>query len=229
MQHNLKTIREARGLNRKQLAKIAGITASTITLIEAGKRWFSQDSLAKIAAALNCKEEDLLTEKKPHEDLLKALSGESLSPFNNLVLVKKYDVFASAGDGMEVLSEEVEGEIAFEKNFLKKISGTNPDQLVFIGVRGDSMYPTFKDNDVILIDKNRREIAAGGVFVIRMGNVLKVKRIFFNSFQKKLKIVSDNKVEINGERLYPDYEISTDDVANLDIVGKVIWAAWSLK
>lgn len=219
MNHNLKALRESKGLNRKELAKLAGVTASSITLIEAGKRFFSKNSVNKIAAALGCNEEDLFTkdaviEKRDSRDL---------------ILVKKYDVFASAGDGIEVLSEEIEGEIALKRDFLKKICSADEKNLVFINVKGDSMYPTFKDGDMILIDKTRSDSSTGGIFVLKMGNVLKVKRIFFDHFAKKIRICSDNKVEINGERLYPDYEINLADAKEVNILGKVVWAGWSLK
>lgn len=62
MKNNLKAVRESKGITQRQLAKMTGLATATICYLDKNKRFFSRDSLQKIAAALGCKEEDLLAE-----------------------------------------------------------------------------------------------------------------------------------------------------------------------
>ena len=54
-QHFIREWRKVRGLNIPQLADKTGLTGSLISQIEVGRSRYSQKSLEKIAAALDCK------------------------------------------------------------------------------------------------------------------------------------------------------------------------------
>lgn len=59
-QHFIREWRKARGLNIPQLANKTGLTGSLISQIEVGRSRYSQKSLEKIAAALDCESWQLL-------------------------------------------------------------------------------------------------------------------------------------------------------------------------
>lgn len=56
----IRELREARGLNLHELARLCGISASALSLIETGKRDLRVTSLCRIAGALRVAAGDLL-------------------------------------------------------------------------------------------------------------------------------------------------------------------------
>jgi hypothetical protein len=133
---------------------------------------------------------------------------------SGMVLVPKLAIGASAGAGASVEGEPVEGEVAFDPKWLRGL-GADPRALSIIRVEGDSMAPTLNDGDDILVDGGD---AAGrlrdGIYVLRMDDVLMVKRIARAPGQGRISVISDN----------PHYR-SWDDLpmAAVQLVGRVVW------
>lgn len=76
---------------------------------------------------------------------------------------------------------------------------------------GDSMQPTFSNNDLIIIDKDKKHLSNGKIFVVLYENELYVKRVF-KMPQNKIILKSDNMY-------YPDIEVVTD---NFRLIAQVI-------
>jgi len=131
-------------------------------------------------------------------------------------LVPVYAVQASAGPGALVTSEDIVDRLAFPPDYLRHITKANPKHLAIIGCKGDSMTPTLKDDDLVMIDTSKTELSFEGMFVVKIdgGTALLVKRIGRASQKGHIKLISDNPA-------YPAVEISVADVV---AVGKVIWA-----
>ncbi|NIJ39271.1 transcriptional regulator with XRE-family HTH domain [Sphingopyxis panaciterrae] len=131
-----------------------------------------------------------------------------------MVLVPKLAIGASAGAGASIDGEPVESEVAFDSKWLRGL-GADPRALTIIRVEGDSMAPTLDDGDDILVDGGD---AAGrlrdGIYVLRMDDVLMVKRIARAPGQGRISVISDN----------PHYR-SWDDLpmAAVQLVGRVVW------
>lgn len=133
-----------------------------------------------------------------------------------LVPVARRPVRAAAGDGAWNASEAQEGQFAFHPRWLKALTAARPDQLAVIRVEGDSMAPTLKAGDDILID--HADAAArlrDGIYVLRMDETLLVKRLAVHPFDRRVTIQSDNPS-------YPDWPDRSP--ADLDIVARVLWA-----
>lgn len=131
-----------------------------------------------------------------------------------MILVPKLAIGASAGAGASVDGEAVEGEVAFDPKWLREL-GADPRALSIIRVEGDSMAPTLDDGDDILVDGG--DAAArlrDGIYVLRMDDVLMVKRIARAPGQGRISVISDN----------PHYR-SWDDLpmASVQLVGRVVW------
>ena len=82
---------------------------------------------------------------------------------------------SAAGDGVMDLDETETGHVYFRTQWLKK-HGLKSDRCSVIGVTGESMEPTLVDGCSILLDHDRRQLRAGGIFVVRTGDGLVVKR-----------------------------------------------------
>ena len=131
-----------------------------------------------------------------------------------MILVPKLAIGASAGAGASVDGEAVEGEVAFDPKWLRDL-GADPRALSIIRVEGDSMAPTLDDGDDILVDGG--DAAArlrDGIYVLRMDDVLMVKRVARAPGQGRISVISDN----------PHYR-SWDDLpmTSVQLVGRVVW------
>ncbi len=91
--------------------------------------------------------------------------------------VPRLDVAASAGPGTLVDDALLLGSDLIDPALARRL-GLVRDQAAMLRVRGDSMAPGLMDGDQILVDlATRTPTARGGVFVIRIGDALMVKRV----------------------------------------------------
>jgi hypothetical protein len=133
----------------------------------------------------------------------------------NLVAVPRLALGASAGLGSLQEDEATAGALAFDARWLRALGG-QPDMLSIIRVDGESMAPTLNDGDDIMVD--RADAAArfrDGIYVLRMDDVLMVKRLARGTRRGHFSVRSDNP-------LYPTWEDVEPD--RMMIVGRVIWA-----
>lgn len=138
---------------------------------------------------------------------------------SGVVLIPSYDVKASAGSGTNVEYDSVDQFLPFRASWLRDVSSSSPSDLTVICVRGDSMYPTLSDSDNILVDLTATDAARDGIYVLRSGGELHVKRISLTPTKGRITVKSDN----------PLYESWEDcDPAEIDILGRVVWVGRKL-
>lgn len=124
--------------------------------------------------------------------------------------VPRLPLGASAGPGAHPTEEIPSGRLRFSNRWLKA-QGLEPVMLSVIEVEGDSMEPTLRDGDEILVDRTPRPLRAG-IHVIRLDDVLLVKRLETGP-GGTLRVISDNAA-------YPRMERPVRDV---EVVGRVVW------
>lgn len=117
---------------------------------------------------------------------------------------------ASAGPGALARDEAPSGQLRFSARWLKA-QGLDPVALSVIAVEGDSMKPTLRDGDEILVDRTPRALRAG-IHVIRLDDMLLVKRLEPGP-AGTLRVISDN----------PAYPASERAAGEVDVVGRVVW------
>lgn len=132
----------------------------------------------------------------------------------DMVVVQRLAVDASAGPGGHIDHEAVDGMIAFDPKWLRKLN-VKPQQLSMIQVQGDSMQPTLNADDDIMVDSDDQyERLRDGIYVLRADGVLLVKRLAVNPATRGFVIKSDNPA-------YPDW--SDVDLSQIEIIGRVVW------
>jgi phage repressor protein C with HTH and peptisase S24 domain len=138
----------------------------------------------------------------------------------NVTLVPRLEVGASAGPGAVGADDAPLGQIGFETRWLRQLTA-NPNALSIIQVQGDSMSPTLADGDDILVDRaDAAERVRDGIYVLRVDESLIVKRLAINPAQRSFTVRSDNPA-------YPDWnDVSPDGI---DVVGRVIWTGRRIK
>ena len=133
---------------------------------------------------------------------------------SSIHLIPKLAVGASAGAGAINDRETLAGQIGFDEKWLRK-QGLDPARLSLIRVEGESMSPTLSDGDDIMVDDRAATAALrDGVHVIRLDDMLMVKRIAVGP-HGRLSVLSDNPV-------YPGWPDL--DGTSVTIIGRVVWA-----
>jgi phage repressor protein C with HTH and peptisase S24 domain len=132
-----------------------------------------------------------------------------------LISVPVLDVQASAGPGAFADSEHARARMRFDPSWLR---GLNLDarQLSVIQVVGDSMSPTLDDGDDILVDRGDAAMnLRDGIYVLRLDGVLNVKRLVVDRARRRVSVKSDNAAYTSWPTL---------NLAQLDVIGRVVWA-----
>jgi phage repressor protein C with HTH and peptisase S24 domain len=141
-------------------------------------------------------------------------SSRSRGAVTPLVAVPRLSLGASAGSGTLDEDEVAAGVLAFDIRWLRALGG-QPDSLSIIRVDGESMAPTLQDGDDIMVDRGDGAARLrDGIYVLRMEDVLMVKRVALAPRRGHISVRSDNP-------LYPTWEDIT--AAGVTIVGRVIW------
>jgi len=129
--------------------------------------------------------------------------------------IPRLDVDASAGPGARADGEDVIGSLRFSARWLRA-QGFDPAMLSTIAVSGDSMEPTLRDGDEILVDTTPRPLH-DGVHVVRLENVLLVKRLE-TARPGRIALLSDN----------PVYRPIECDAGDVQVIGRVVWKSGRL-
>lgn len=134
-------------------------------------------------------------------------------------LVPRLDIQASAGNGALALSEEPIDFLAFQESWLRA-RNINPKYARVLTTKGDSMEPTIRDGDVLLVDSSIDRLRDNSIYIVVFNGLVLVKRVH-GRFDGSIMLISDN------ER-YPPETISPADVPNLHIAGRVMWFGRSI-
>jgi len=144
------------------------------------------------------------------------VAQEAAHPPYGFVLVPRYDVAASMGNGAVIHSEQVVDHLAFREEWVRTELGANPNSLVLISAIGDSMEPTLRAGDLLLVDRSSSGVKQDAIYAFATNGELRVKRMQLK-MDGSLIVKSDN----------PQYEAETltvDQAASLRIVGRVVWS-----
>lgn len=197
---------KAQNTTQAWVAEHAGIPFGTFQRWLAHKTMPNADQALAIAKALNTNVEYLVSGEKGRIALLSECEPEDPNVCNVPILNQK----VAAGPGQQLLdSTQVVGTLPFLKRMLR---GANPKDARALEVRGDSMTGVeIFDGDLVVFVPG--SIRGDGIYVLRVGDELIVKRVEFDPISKKLRIMSENP-------RYPDRVESADGQA-VEVVGKV--------
>ena len=186
----------------KDVAEVLGITQMNFaTMKKRNKIPFNEllDFCAKKTISINW--------------LLYGQSPESLIEATNKFYMVKYfsDVNASAGGGGDNECEEIQ-ELEIPEQFVFMLGGERElTNIEAINVSGDSMEPTFSYNDIVFINRSKKDLNRGGIFTIRTEAGLFIKRIQ-TRIDGQIDVISDNSV----------YSTQTLEPSELEVIGRVV-------
>lgn len=208
------------GLGIEEFSKKTGIPVSTLKKYEAGRSTPGGEAIQALAG-VGINTHWLVTGNGPS-----LLSGQPQAAPEHMIqevgeeyaLVPLYDVRAAAGHGAVVEEEQVTDSLAFKRQWIHQELHANPADLYLIYVDGESMEPTLRPGDVILVDRRSAQaVPRDGIYVLRMDGSLLVKRLQ-RLPGRKVKVTSDNPA-------YEPFELALDTPGeDLAIIGRVVWS-----
>lgn len=191
-------------VNLQELGRRAKIGGAGATRIK-NKANVGLDIVQRVATAFN---------REPWQMLIPNLEP----PGSPVVTIAKLQNAAALGKGKEPLErDQIVDHITLTQTWVTKhVPATNPAHLRIIPAFGDSMKPTLKNGDLVLVDTSRFAPDVDGIYVLRDADGgLLIKRVTRTA--KGPVVTSDNKHA-------PPFGALADGM----IVGRVVWA-WNGK
>ena len=204
----LKRRMAAYGLSQKGLAQRAGLNDTAVRDILAGRsRHPRHDTIQKLADALDCGVAELVDDRAGPI----ARAGANGDDY---VLIARYDPTTDAG--RETLSTEGRhfADTAFRADWLGELTRTPANQLAMVTMKGDSMAPTVTEGDQLMVDLTQWSPGTDGIYVIRQGDHILVKRLTADPMRQQIVMSTDNPAYASLAPLAP---------SEVDLLGRVIW------
>jgi phage repressor protein C with HTH and peptisase S24 domain len=177
-----------------ELARRSGCTPANIS------RWLKQERIPRIS------------EFAPLMDAVGIEFSYADAQIMDYDFVPKHAARAGAGASLET-SEDVEGFFPFRKDWLAA-RGIYASSAVLLDVSGDSMEPLFREGDTLLIDRRDTTVRDGKIYVVTLGEELRVKRI--------LRGVSGYILHSENPA-YSDVPVTGHDLESFRVHGRVRW------
>jgi phage repressor protein C with HTH and peptisase S24 domain len=136
-----------------------------------------------------------------------------------VAMVPRLDVAASAGSGALAETENALEYMGLQRSWLRAI-GVNPDRARVLDVRGDSMEPTLRDGDLVIVDTSIDRVVDNAIYVVVHSGLVLVKRVHVR--------VGGGLVLISDNARYPSEEVPGERVDELKIAGRVMWFGRSM-
>ena len=213
IQRRIRARLDERGIDMKGASIAAGLGETFVRDLLKRGRAPSPDALARLARALDTTVGYLTGETSDPADGAPAPAP----PDYPVITVPEYDVRLSAGGGALIERENQSGVWQFSRAYLVDELRLRPQDLAIVEVQGDSMEPTLRTGDRVLIDHSSRNPALPGVYAIWDSSATVVKRLekVPGADPPEVVLISDNKA--HGE-----YRVPADLV---NVIGRVVWFA----
>ena len=207
-----------------RLARATGVSPSAFRKWLKGEAEPSRDRLVALASTAGVSVAWLAQGEGPEPDLVSMdarvhnpeAAGLDRMQFH---LLPKVAEAAAAGSGKPVDDGATEF-MGFRHDWLRATFQLAPQDIILETAVGDSMEPAIADGDLLLVDTTARIVRSFGIYVIEMRAERLVKRVQ-RRLDGSLILISDNS------RYYPE-TISPEAVADVQVVGRVIWRAGRL-
>ncbi|MBF0238920.1 MAG: helix-turn-helix transcriptional regulator [SAR324 cluster bacterium] len=196
--------------NKSDFARKTGKTPGQITDICKGRSKPTYDYLLFLTETYGVNIQWLLSE---HGKMF--MDSKASEEADDFVFVPRYNVKASAGYGSVINSEHIVDYLAFKRGWIQSDLRVDPMGLALLTVQGDSMEPTIREGDLLLVDLHQNQVLRDGIYVVRMDDVLMAKRVQ-RGHNGQVHIISDN-------RAYKEFIIAKHETEAFQILGRVIW------
>ena len=213
----VKAGRRLQNWSQADLGKKLGVSQAAISEIE---RDITKESalIVPIAKLYGVDAEELLTGKKPlSTDNQTKEESLAASLFKEGAVIPAYDAKALYGNDIIENDVSMAKTLSFQCQILDRRNSAEPESLAVTYASGSGMRPTIEDGQTLLINTLDTEPQSSKVYLVCIGGRLFLKRFIYTPACWLLR--SDNPDKMT----YPNFEISHEDMKELDIQGRVVW------
>jgi phage repressor protein C with HTH and peptisase S24 domain len=204
--------------SRKNAAEIAGVSTDQLKLYLDGKSKPPFEVVARLARHKGVTLDWVATGHGPMEgsgQLEDDLGGQKPIQVDDYTFLPRYDAHVAAGAAALTDSSQIVDHLAFKTSWIRNELRLDPKHLLLIQAFGDSMHPTIRDRDLLLVWTAVREVLDGAIYAVEFEGGLQVKRL-----QRRqggiVRMKSDNT-------LYDAVDLEPHDAARLRVIGQVVW------
>lgn len=212
IRHHRKRIKK----NQTELAEMIGVSQDSISNWETMKREPSMEDIGNLAGAFGISIHDLIPEQSQSPDQKNSSEAPGTTE-DGYITLPRLNICPSAGAGTITEEEMPVDFVRFKEDWLRTVLRLKPENLNIVSVDGDSMEPTLRSGDLIIVDCRTPDSIKDGVYVIRHDGALKVKRLQ-GLGKGSIKITSDNP-------RYDPITVGPDSPPEeFSVCGRVVWA-----
>jgi transcriptional regulator with XRE-family HTH domain len=200
--HAIEYWRKFLGMTQGQFAERVGVGQGFMSDIINAKKFPRYDKVEQFAAAAGVTVPEFFS----------VPTGGKTGDYSLVPMVKAQP---SMGNGSLETDGEYKGWYSFKTDFLRR-KGT-PERMRLFRVKGDSMEPTLRTGDVVLVDQSSASPESGKIFLVTIEEELFLKRI--EKIPGAVLLRSDNR------DVHPDpIRIDRENEENVKIHGKMVWS-----
>ncbi|ASI93578.1 transcriptional regulator [Vibrio rotiferianus] len=149
-------------------------------------------------------------------ELSNVKSVKLASEMGDMCAVPVYNVYASCGFGAQNDAEYQLRTEFLPCMWLKRFGLTEETARIII-CHGDSMEDTLSDGDEVLVDiRELDHPVKHGVYVVRIGKHVYIKRLKYDIMAEGYEVISDNKEE------YDSFIVNEEKLNEFAVIGKVV-------
>lgn len=217
-QNQISALRRVRGVSQQELADAIGTTISTIGKLERGERRLNQDWMEKIAAVLKCEPHMLIQKDGGTATKSDHAPTRDASVDDGVVEIVSLDLSLSMGPGTLIEDFVEENPIKWDMGLLRVITRSPFHVLREVKGIGDSMEPTLRSSDRVLIDTSEKMLS-------RMHGIYWIDHLGAHGL-KRLRAAGQGRILIMSDNPHvPDYEV---DAEEMRIHGRALWVGRDL-
>ncbi|MBV5272213.1 MAG: helix-turn-helix transcriptional regulator [Lamprocystis purpurea] len=136
-------------------------------------------------------------------------------PTDRYTLIPRRKIGLSQESGALVLEAETPP-LVLDTEWLRR-SGLRAEHAAVLYMQEDSMEPSIRQGDVLLVDLGEQKIQDGGIFAIRYAHELRVRRLY-RRYDGGLILRSENRGRYPDETIPP-----ADQDVHVQVIGRVLW------
>lgn len=192
--YRLKTLRESKDLNKRELADKVGFSPSLISMYESGERNPSIENLEMLADFFNVDINYLLGKTDYTTRIVDAFHIKNIFQLDDKVLKKKIPLLGTIAAGDPILAEQniedyVDIESAVQADFCLRVKGTS---MINAGIQ---------DGDIVFIQK-QPDVDDGEIAAVLIDDEATLKRVF--KFKGEVQLRAENPgfkpITLNGDK-----------------------------
>jgi len=191
------------------LARAVGVSDNAIYKWVSGRGQPSMMSLVNLSKAAGVSVEWLATGRgaptKSRTEIHSADPADAMPP-------ERHSLRIAVNGRSSIQNPQVVDYLSFQPEWLVRTLNVDARNMALVEVVGDSMSPTIDEGDLVLVDLREARFRHDGIYVMRTGGDLAVKRLQRQP-EGNLLIRSDN----------PAYESATVKPDEVALLGRVVW------